>query len=122
MTYFQGTISTIGPDAEAMAEGGVLILFGAPCPDALAEVSFVVDDWKAADGAQPSAGDTITIGESTFTVTEVGGSAADNLRDLGHAVLYINPAEDFKILPGATLVTGDYVTPVAGAAVTFQAG
>ena len=40
-TLWSADITAIGPDASDMIDGGVVILFGEPVPEALAEVSIV---------------------------------------------------------------------------------
>lgn len=120
MTYFRATVGSIGAEAGDLADGGVLILFGSPCPQALAEVSVVLDGWHADSERGPAPGDTIDVGRNVFRVREVGELAGQNLRELGHAVLYLNPEPGFAVLPGATIVDGSFAMPTLGEPVWFR--
>ncbi|GAA2179891.1 hypothetical protein GCM10009785_08460 [Brooklawnia cerclae] len=111
-------VSRIGGDAGEMIEAGVLILFGEPVPEALADVSIVHTNATAL--TRPvQAGDRLVIGEQTYTVDEVGGRANDNLTELGHIVVYVNQP-DQELLPGAVKASGPApVAPAAGSTVAF---
>lgn len=111
-------ITNIGPDAADMVDAGVIILFGEPVPDALAEVSIVHNGTaNAIFDLRP--GLKFILGEQTFTVDEVGSRAAQNLDDLGHVVMYINQP-DQELLPGAVKASGeDAVMPPVGSQISF---
>lgn len=114
-------VSRVGVDAGEMLEAGVLILFGEPVPDALADVSVVHV------GANPPSrplepGDQFHFAGNTYSVDEVGGRANDNLTELGHVVLYVDQP-DQELLPGAVKVSGPPLgAPEVGSAVKFVAG
>lgn len=55
--------------------------------------------------ADVAVGDQLTIGESTHTVTAIGGVALDTLRELGHCTLRFGGLERAN-LPGEIHVTG----------------
>lgn len=105
MTYYRSTVVDIGEEAHEMAAAGVVILFGEPLPDALAEVSVVHRPTQTLQGTAIGVGDTVLIGGQELTITAVGDLAAKNLDELGHVVLYVNQP-DQKLLPGAVLATG----------------
>lgn len=118
-TIWSTTVSHIGADASDMLEAGVVILFGEPVPPALAEVSVVHAD------AQPplrdiAAGDVLTLGEQRLTLEAVGELGNDNLRQLGHIVVYVGQP-DQELLPGAVHATGEMPTaPVVGAHISID--
>ena len=106
------TVTRIGKDAPDMLEAGVLILFAEPVPPALADVSVV----HTADGEpvrEIRVGDVFEVGGREYPVDEVGEKATENLRELGHVVLYMNPV-DQKLLPGAVHVRGEAAAPAEG--------
>lgn len=119
---WQTEITSVGAEAGDLLEGGVLILFGEPVPDALAEVSVVhrLGGDKAVGAADPIApGDEVHLGEDSFTIDEVGDIANRNLADLGHIVVYVN-SPDQTLLPGAVKATGaDLAVPAAGDTVSI---
>jgi PTS system glucitol/sorbitol-specific IIA component len=106
MTYYRSTIVDVGPEAAEMAAAGVVILFGEPLPEALAEVSVVHRPSQTLAGRSIGVGDTVVIGGRSLEITAVGDLATKNLADLGHVVLYVNQP-DQKLLPGAVQAVGD---------------
>jgi len=121
MTYYRSTVVDIGEEAGEMAEAGVLILFGEPLPEALAEVSIVHRPTQTLQGNAISVGDTVAIGGQELTITAVGDLATKNLDDLGHIVLYVNQP-DQKLLPGAVLATGELPSIDRDQVIEFRAG
>jgi glucitol/sorbitol PTS system EIIA component len=121
MTYYRTTVVEVGPEAAEMAEAGVIILFGEPLPEALAEVSVVHRPSQTLDGHAVGVGDTVVIGEQQLSITAVGDLATKNLDDLGHVVLYVNQPEQ-KLLPGAVHATGELPVIEAGQVIEFRAG
>lgn len=117
--YFTSTVTSIGQDAGDMLDAGVVILFGAPCPDALAEVSVVHERWQSEADRDPQPGDVITIGEASATISRVGEIAGENLRTLGHIVVYLDGEQD-ALLPGAVHATGSLGSPKAGDVITIR--
>lgn len=115
---WQSTVSLVGPDAGDMIDAGVLILFGEPVPEALAEVSVVHSGFTAP--TRPIAGgDQFEFAGQVYTVDEVGERAVANLTELGHIVLYANQPEQ-ELLPGAVKVSGpDFTAPAVGSQVSF---
>jgi PTS system glucitol/sorbitol-specific IIA component len=99
MTYYRSTVIDVGPEAPAMAAAGVIILFGEPLPEALAEVSVVHRPSQTLQGHAIGVGDIVTIGEGEVEIISVGELATKNLGVLGHVVLYVNQP-DQKLLPG----------------------
>ena len=121
MTYYRSTVVEIGEEAREMAEAGVLILFGEPLPEALAEVSIVHRPTLTLQGRGIAVGDVVTIGGQELTITAVGDLATKNLDDLGHIVLYVNQP-DQKLLPGAVLATGEIPVVECDQPIEFRAG
>lgn len=118
---WQTTVSQVGPEAGAMIEAGVLILFGDPVPQALADIS-VVHTGASALNRPLQSNDRFEFAGRLYTLDEVGAHANTNLTDLGHVVLYVNQPEQ-KLLPGAIKVSGPELSvPVAGEIVSFIDG
>ena len=121
MTYYRSTVVDVGPEVAEMAAAGVVILFGEPLPEALAEVSVVHRPSKTLEGHQIATGDTIAIGDAEVEITSVGELATRNLDDLGHIVLYVNQA-DQKTLPGAVNAVGELPVFERDQVIEFRAG
>ena len=120
--YFTSEVVSIGSDATEMFDGGVVILFGEPCPSELADVSIVHKSTFVHPERDPRPGDQLRMGDSVLTLTQVGSIAGDNLRSLGHIVLYIDPEPGEKVLPGAVHATGTFLPPQAGATIDIVEG
>jgi PTS system glucitol/sorbitol-specific IIA component len=118
---YESEVSTVGEDAASMVEGGVLIFFADPCPAALAEVSVVHKPTGPAT-RDPQPGDVVQLGDKGVRITKVGDLAASNLRELGHVVVYLDPAENMKLLPGAVHAHGTLDLPAPGMRFTIHAG
>lgn len=102
-----------------MIGGGVMILFAEPLPDELADVSVI----HAPQGelVEPiGAGDLLRVGESTLTLTAVGERAAENLRSLGHLVVYVDPDPSTSLLPGAVHARGELTVPEHAAVIELR--
>ncbi len=112
------TVVHLGKDAAEMFEAGVYILFGQPCPDALAEVS-LVHNGPEQPFVPVVAGDEFWIGENFALITEVGSLANDNFEKLGHFVVYLNVG-DADVLPGAVKAEGTLPTPAVGDRITIR--
>jgi PTS system glucitol/sorbitol-specific IIA component len=114
MTYYESTVLRTGSEASELEDGGVLILYADPIPDALESVSVV-----HAPSGPPSAamrpGHVLGLGDQQLRITRVGELANENLRTLGHVVVYVDPGDDAPLLPGAVHASGPLVTPQAGA-------
>lgn len=113
-TYFSSDITLVGEDAAEMVEGGIVIFFGEPCPSELAEISIVHKTVASNPERVPQVGDTLRVGDSEVIFTKVGALAADNLKNLGHIVVYCDPEADQNLLPGAIHATGKLSLPTAG--------
>ncbi|MFI7480880.1 PTS glucitol/sorbitol transporter subunit IIA [Kocuria sp. M1R5S2] len=118
---YDSEVSTVGEEAASMVEGGVLIFFADPCPAALAEVS-VVHKPSGPASRDPRPGDVLQLGEKSVRITKMGDIAASNLRELGHVVVYMDPAENMKLLPGAIHAQGTLDLPRPGARFTIHTG
>jgi len=118
-TYYTSTVRSIGEEAEMMIEEGVLILFGTPCPEALAEVSVVHEGGHLDEGVAPAPGDVIRLGGAELEIAAVGEIAGQNLRELGHIVLYQVKPDGPGLLPGAVHVHGALAAPAVGSVIEF---
>lgn len=112
------TVTRIGSDAKEMLDAGVLILFAEPVPPALADVS-VVHTPEGAPQREIRVGDVFEVGDRAYPVDEVGEKATENLRELGHVVLYLNTV-DQKLLPGAVHVHGEAAAPAVGEQIVLR--
>jgi PTS system glucitol/sorbitol-specific IIA component len=122
MTYYRSTVVDVGPEARDMVAAGVVILFGEPLPDALAEVSVVHRPSQTLDGHAIGVGDTVVIGGQELTIAAVGDIATKNLDELGHVVLYLNTAAERQPVPGAVFATGELSVVEPGHEIEFRAG
>ncbi|MGV8876265.1 MAG: PTS glucitol/sorbitol transporter subunit IIA [Rhodoglobus sp.] len=121
-TYYRSEVTSIGADATEMFEGGVVIFFAEPCPSELAEVSVVHTVSHHHPQRDPQPGDVLRVGGSEVTITAVGELAAHNLRTLGHFVVYSDPEDNQKILPGAIHAKGMLQLPPAGVTIELIEG
>jgi len=124
-TLWNSTVDSIGADAAEMLEAGVVILFGSPVPDELAEVSLV--HGLGGDRAVPPSedvvpGDRVRLGAAEYVIDEVGSEANPNLASLGHVVVYVN-SPDQPLLPGAVKASGpELPTMSVGNPIAFVRG
>ncbi len=121
MTYYRSTVVAVGAEVAEMAAAGVVILFGEPLPEALADVAVVHRPLLGLEGHAIRAGDLVVVGDAQMEVTSVGDRATKNLDELGHVVLYINQDEQ-KTLPGAVNATGTLPVFARGQIIEFIAG
>jgi PTS system glucitol/sorbitol-specific IIA component len=121
VTYYRSTVVAVGAEVAEMAAAGVVILFGEPLPEALADVAVVHRPLLGLEGHAIRAGDLVVVGDAQMEVTSVGDRATKNLDELGHVVLYINQDEQ-KTLPGAVNATGTLPVFARGQIIEFIAG
>lgn len=119
--YYESTVLRAGDEAGVMVEGGVVILYSDPIPDALESVSVVHGPARGPE-REIRPGDVFAIGEQRVELTAVGDRADENLRTLGHIVVYLNPETDASLLPGAVHGKGTLAVPDAGARLTLRGG
>lgn len=117
---WSATVTQIGEEAAEIFETGVYILFGEPVPPALAEVS-ITHTGAETISRDLRAGDTFSIDDSEVTITAVGELATQNLKEIGHIVIYVN-IDDQKLLPGAVHASGTLNAPKAGSVLRFSEG
>lgn len=111
--YYQSTILRVGDEAAELIDGGVLILFGEPLPDDLESLS-VVHEPAGGPSEEMRPGDELWLGGNRLVLTAVGERAHENLRTLGHIVVYTAPDPDAGLLPGAVHADGALGVPAAG--------
>ena len=112
-TYYRSSVTRLGEEAPGFVAGGVMIMFSEPVPDELAEVSVIHAPLEDL-GLPIQVGDELVVKGSRVTVTEVGGIANANLRELGHLVVYLNPEAGADCLPGAVQAIGELKMPGLG--------
>lgn len=117
--YYESTVLRAGDEAEIMIEGGVVILYADPIPDALESVSVVHTPARGPD-REIRVGDVFVLGSHQVEVTAVGERADENLRTLGHIVVYLNPEDGMSLLPGAVHGRGSIAVPAAGAVLSLR--
>ena len=118
--YYRSEVTGIGREVSMMIDEGVVILFSDPVPPELAEVA-VCHSPLGNPLRGIGAGDVIEgFGSEPLIVTGVGSRADENLRTLGHIVLYANPAPDVTLLPGALFVTGPLSVPDRGGSIRLM--
>lgn len=109
--YYTSTILRVGAEAAELIAGGILILFGEPLPEDLEPLS-VVHAPSADPIREMHPGDELWLGDLRLTLTAVGERAQENLRTLGHVVVYTDTSGD--VLPGAIHANGALDVPEAG--------
>ncbi|WP_199430210.1 PTS glucitol/sorbitol transporter subunit IIA [Qaidamihabitans albus] len=119
--YYESTVLRSGAEAGEMVEGGVVILYADPIPDALESVSVVHGPAKG-PAREIRPGDVFALGEQRLDLVAVGERAHENLRSLGHIVVYLNPDEGTSLLPGAVHARGTLTVPAAGARLSLSGG
>jgi glucitol/sorbitol PTS system EIIA component len=117
--YYESTVLRSGDEAEIMIDGGVVILYADPIPDALESVSVVHNPARGPDRSI-RVGDVFVVGEHRVELTAVGERADENLRTLGHIVVYLNPEEGTTLLPGAVHGHGTMTVPSSGTVLSLQ--
>ena len=91
--YLETTLTEIGAEVAALAEGGVLILFAAGSPPELAEVSVLHRADTPPSDMPPATGAKLELGSVSATVTAVGNAACGKMCERGHIVLSFNGAD-----------------------------
>ena len=87
----QSEIVAIGREAIS-AEDGSLILFGEQATARIKTVS-VIQNFVDETFVNLTRGDQIIFGEQVYTIVEIGRSVNENLRMLGHCIVYFQPEE-----------------------------
>ena len=85
-------ITAVGPEVEALLDGGVLILFAEGAPAELAEVSVCQRVEHADAKNKPVSGNSIKIAGISSVITAVGELAWDKIIEMGHVVINYNGA------------------------------
>ena len=91
-TLFRSRITAVGPEVEALLEGGVLILFADGAPPELAEVSVCQFIELCDTKAKPAQGDMLSIAGISSIITAVGELAWNKVIEMGHVVINFNGA------------------------------
>ncbi|MEU6643832.1 PTS glucitol/sorbitol transporter subunit IIA [Saccharomonospora sp. NPDC046836] len=119
--YYESTVLRAGDEAGDMVEGGVVILYADPIPDALESVSVVHGPARGPE-REIRPGDVFSLGDQQVELVAVGERAHENLRTLGHIVVYLDPDEGAALLPGAVHGKGTISVPAAGARLALSGG
>ncbi len=88
----------MGEQAQDLIEDGMVVIFKEGAPSELAEISVLHEpEEEFEDEIRP--GDRLSLGDNSFRVTSVGDEANKNMKELGHATLKFNGADEAE-LPG----------------------
>lgn len=119
MIKYQARVTQIGPLVTEFLEAGIIVLFGANAPEELVEFSIIHDGKKLIHPVAP--GDSLRIGEETYTVLAVGEVANTNLANLGHLILKFNGLTEAE-LPGDICIEAKPLPPLEiGTEITISA-
>jgi PTS system glucitol/sorbitol-specific IIA component len=101
---YQAKVTGIGDMALELLDLDMLIIFNNNAPAELAEISVLhtIEEWEH----DVEVGDTIQLGDSTYTVTAVGGEANHTLKLLGHCSFKFSGKPEVE-LPGQIELKGD---------------
>ncbi|MHC1684612.1 MAG: PTS glucitol/sorbitol transporter subunit IIA [Clostridiaceae bacterium] len=101
---YQAEIIAIGEFADALLKrSGSLIIFNECAPPEIAEISVLHTTESFSEDVK--VGDTLELGNQTYTVTCVGSEAMHTLRELGHCTLKFE-GESTVQLPGQMQLSG----------------
>jgi len=109
MQKYSTIINKIGPEVESFLDEKMLILFGDNAPDELAEFCLTINVNEVEGDIV--AGDTLQLGENTYTVTAVGDAVKQNLAALGHITLKFDGSTTAE-LPGTLYLEDSELQPV----------
>ncbi len=101
---YKSVVKQVGPLALAFEEEKVIILFGPQAPDELKEVSIIHEADEKVNDEPIKEGGKFIVDDQEYTVTAVGSSANNNLKELGHISVYFSEPSD-DVLPGAIFAT-----------------
>lgn len=97
MEKYRVIVTNIGPQAEELRNGNIVILFDEGAPPELAEISVL--HTKGELLGEIEVGDILHFGDLTYRILEVGSKANENMALLGHCCL--------KFDKNLTLLHGD---------------
>ncbi|EAE7904285.1 PTS glucitol/sorbitol transporter subunit IIA [Listeria monocytogenes] len=111
-------IMEIGPLVPAFEEEKIVILFGPTATNELREIS-VIHEFQDVPNNALTKGNTLLIGEQTYTIEEVSSDANKNLEELGHISVYFRSGQN-EVLPGAIVVSPEiFPTITVGDSIQF---
>jgi PTS system glucitol/sorbitol-specific IIA component len=91
--FFQTRVTSVGPEALELVEGGILILFPEDAAPELAEVAVLHRVEKAAAEDGPAIGAELRVGEVSSRLTAIGDQAWRKIGAIGHVVINFNGAD-----------------------------
>lgn len=97
MNIYSTTVTNLGPGAGDFLEEKMIILFKGDAPAELAEFCILHEENDLAGTVQ--SGDTLHLGEHSFTITAVGSAVDKNLEALGHITIKADGSAESD-LPG----------------------
>jgi len=97
MDKYHTTVVAVGEMASEFADGGILVFFGPAAPDELHEFAIITDEAELI--GEVAVGDTLHLGDATFSVLSLGAIANSNIAELGHLVVKFNGLTEPE-LPG----------------------
>lgn len=103
MTKYNVTITGLGAMAIELMESGTMIIFDENAPEELSEISVLHTSSRLEKDVKP--GDTLSIGEYSYKILDIGSEANHTLKSMGHCSLKF---EGSKVqLPGEIVLEGD---------------
>lgn len=90
--FLRTRITAVGPEVADLAEGGIVILFAEGAPPELAEVSVLHECTEGPADEAPEIGVPVTIGALSASITAMGATAWNKVREIGHVVISFNGA------------------------------
>ncbi|UJW58029.1 PTS glucitol/sorbitol transporter subunit IIA [Bacillus sp. A116_S68] len=100
---YKSNVIEMGSLVESFKEEMLVILFGPEAPKELREVSVIHECVQISENPVQEGG-LLIIDNQEYSITAVGSSANQNLKELGHISIYFNEIEG-DILPGAVFVS-----------------
>lgn len=100
----ENLIVSIGEKAIS-SQDEMLILFDETATNDIQNVAIVHDNQQGKTPYQITVGDTLTIGNQVYTLTEIGERVNESLTMMGHATLLFKEREEEDLLPNAIYLT-----------------
>ncbi|MCH4054338.1 MAG: PTS glucitol/sorbitol transporter subunit IIA [Atopobiaceae bacterium] len=102
---YKTKVTEIGELVPQFEEQKILVMFGPTAPDELKEICVIHEVEQDDSDAPLHEGGTITFGDQSFKIANVGSMANANLKELGHLSIYFREKPDPEVLPGAICAT-----------------
>lgn len=96
-------VTEVGESVPEFKEEMLVILFGTSATPELKPIS-VIHEFNEIPDSILQEGTKIQLGEQTYTINQVGGSANQNFEELGHVSIYFRSGQE-EVLPGAVIAS-----------------